>query len=598
MSILSASEMANAIGLQKFGTLGEVAAKAIMQITKINEVNKLYNKNAHLEGIEFIDAILLDLGVQFHIPEKDLKRIPKEGAFVTISNHPLGGVDGLILLKILLLTRPDFKVIANFLLHRIKPLEPYVLPVNPFEDKKELKSSLVGIKNAIAHVKEHKPLGIFPAGEVSTCKQEHKIVDKPWSSEAIRLVQRLNVPVVPIYFHAKNSAIFYQLAKVSGQLRTAQLPREIFSQKNRSIKVRIGNLIQPQEIEQHQSLEQLSRFLRAKTYMLANAFEEKKLLDKLPKQIRLPKAPKEIIKEGTLESFLEEIDNCRKNQKRLLESNQYEVFLATKDDIPSILVEIGRLREITFRSVGEGTNLAIDLDKYDAYYHHMFLWDNENQKIAGAYRMGLGNTIFKEYGINGFYLNELFRFDVEAHQIMKNSIEMGRAFITQAYQLKPMPLFLLWKGIIHCTIRFPEHKYLIGGVSISNKFSKFSKSIMIEFMKSNYYDPDLAQFVRARKEFKVKLNNQDKDFVFNKTEADLSKFDKFIDEIEPDNLRLPVLIKKYIKQNARVLAFNEDPLFNNAVDALMYIRVKDLPISTVKPVLEDLQKELEEKNKN
>jgi hypothetical protein len=160
-----------------------------------------------------------------------------------------------------------------------------------------------------------------------------------------------------------------------------------------------------------------------------------------------------------------------------------------------------------------------------------------------------------------------------------------------------MPLFLLWKGIVHCTIRFPEHKYLIGGVSISNKFSNFSKSIMIEFMKSNYYDPYLAQFIHARKEFKVKLKDQDKDFVFNKTEADLNKFDKIIDEIEPDNLRLPVLIKKYIKQNARVVAFNVDPLFNNAIDGLMYIRVKDLPESTVKPVLEDLQKELEKKAK-
>ena len=597
MSILTSKEMANAIGLDKFGLFGKGIAKLIMQITKIDQVNKLYIKYQDLKGIEFINAILLDLGVQFEIPEKDLKRIPTKGAFVTVSNHPLGGVDGLILLKILLLTRPDFKVIANFLLHRIQPLEPYVLPVNPFENKKEIKSSVLGIKKAIAHVKDENALGIFPAGEVSTNKENKNIVDKAWSTEAMKLIQRLDVPVLPIYFHAKNSNAFYQLAKLSESLRTAQLPREVFTQKNRAIKVRIGNLIQPKELQEHPELEDFTHFLRTKTYMLANAYEKKRLLDALPKQIKLPKAPKEIIREGILENFLEEIETCREAGNRLLESNQYEVFLAKKQWIPNILVEIGRLREITFRSVGEGTNLAVDLDKYDEYYHHMFLWDNQNKKIAGAYRMGLGIEIFQKHGINGFYLNELFRFDTESHSVMKQSIEMGRAFITAEYQLKPMPLFLLWKGIVHCTIRFPEHKYLIGGVSISNKFSNFSKSIMIEFMKSNYYDPYLAQFIRARKEFKVKLKDEDKDFVFNKTEADLNKFDKIIDEIEPDNLRLPVLIKKYIKQNACVVAFNVDPLFNNAVDGLMYIRVKDLPESTVKPVLEDLQKELEQKAK-
>jgi len=452
MSIVKPKEVSLAIGLEKLGFLGELLAKGLMQLTKIENVNQLYNRHSHLKGVEFIDAILLDLGVQFEIPEKDLKRIPTKGPFVTVSNHPLGGVDGLILLKILLITRPDFKVIANFLLHRIQPLEPYVLPVNPFEDKKDVKSSVLGIKKSIAHVRDGHALGIFPAGEVSTHRLDHKIVDKPWSIEAIKLIQRLDVPVLPIYFHAKNSNLFYQLAKISDNLRTAQLPREVFSQKHRSIKVRLGNLIQPKELHEHTEVEELSYFLRTKTYMLANAYEKKRLLDSLPKHIKLPKAPKEIIREGVLESFIEEVDACREAGKRLLESNQYEVFLAKKKWIPNILVEIGRLREITFRSVGEGTNLAVDLDKYDEYYHHMFLWDNQAQKIAGAYRMGLGTEIFKTHGIEGFYLNELFRFEEESHHILKNAIEMGRAFITATYQLKPMPLFLLWKGIVHCTI--------------------------------------------------------------------------------------------------------------------------------------------------
>ena len=179
--------------------------------------------------------------------------------------------------------------------------------------------------------------------------------------------------------------------------------------------------------------------------------------------------------------------------------------------------------------------------------------------------------------------------------MMEKTIEMGRAFVIKDYQQKPMPLFLLWKGIVHVTLRHPEYKYLIGGVSISNKFSNFSKSLMIEFMKSHYYDPYLAQYIHPKMEYKVKLKDADKDFVFDASQADMVKFDKIIDEIEPGSLRIPVLIKKYVKQNARVIAFNVDPKFNNAIDGLMYIRIADLPESTVKPVMEEFQAELEHK---
>ena len=183
----------------------------------------------------------------------------------------------------------------------------------------------------------------------------------------------------------------------------------------------------------------------------------------------------------------------------------------------------------------------------------------------------------------------------ELYEMMEQTIEMGRAFIVKDYQQRPMPLFLLWKGIVHVTLRYPEHKFLMGGVSISDKFSNFSKSLMIEFMKSHYYDPFIAQYVYPKKEYKVKLNVADKDFVFDSTQADMNKFDKIIDEIEPGDLRLPVLMKKYVKQNARIVAFNVDPKFNNAVDGLMYIRIADLPESTVRPVMEEFQAELENK---
>ena len=600
MGLVTAKEVAKAINTDKYGVFGTFSGWLLMKVLKISTLNKIYDRNKHLKDLEFLNAILNEFQIKFEIPEEDLKRLPKDGAYITISNHPLGGIDGILLLKLMLEREPNFKIIANFLLHRIDPMKPYIMPVNPFETHKDAKSSVVGIKETLRHLSDGKPLGMFPAGEVSTYKDGKLMVDKAWEEGAMKVIRKAQVPVVPIYFHAKNSWLFYILSKLNPTLRTAKLPSELLTQKDRIIKVRIGKPISVAEQNEHTTIEEYTEFLRKKTYMLANSFEKdvnflsaENLNNlKLPK---LPKNPKQIVTAANQDKIIGEIEILRKTDSRLTQSKNYEVFLTEANKIPNILHEIGRLREITFREIGEGTNNSIDLDKYDQYYHHMFLWDDEAKKIAGAYRMGLGSEIFAKYGIDGFYLQELFRFEPELYDMMSKSIEMGRAFITKEYQLKPMPLFLLWKGIVHTTLRHPEHNFLIGGVSISNQFTDFSKSLMIEFMKSHYYDPYIAQYIYPKKEYKVQLKDADKDFIFDEAEADLVKFDKIIDEIEPGNLRLPVLIKKYIKQNARVVAFNVDPLFNNAIDGLMYIRIADLPESTVKPVMEEFQAELERK---
>ncbi len=594
MGLVTAKEVAKAINADKYGVLGTFAGWLLMKVLKISTLNKLYDRNKHLKDVEFLNAILDELHIKFEIPEEDFKRLPKDGAYITISNHPLGGIDGILLLKLMLEKEPNFKIIANFLLHRIEPMKQYIMPVNPFENHKDAKSSVIGIKETLRHLSDGKPLGMFPAGEVSTYKDGKLVVDKAWEEGAIKVIRKAQVPVVPIYFHAKNSRLFYLLSKIGETLRTAKLPSELFTQKHRVIKVRVGKPISIAEQNEHETIEEYSEFLRKKTYMLANSFNEDHKLLTVP-NLKSPKSPKKIVTPANQEKMVEEVANLRKTDCRFFQSKNYEVFFTEASAIPNVLHEIGRLREITFREIGEGTNESIDLDKYDTYYRHLFLWDEEAKKVAGAYRMGLGSEIFPLYGMAGFYLNDLFRFESELHDMMTNSIEMGRAFIVKEYQQKPMPLFLLWRGIIHTTLRYPEHKFLLGGVSISNQFTDFSKSLMIEFMKSNYYDPYIAQYVHPKKEFKVKLKDADKDFIFDEAEADLNKFDKIIDELEPGNLRLPVLIKKYIKQNARLVAFNVDPLFNNAIDGLMYIRIADIPESTMKPVMEEFQAELERK---
>jgi len=594
MALVTSKEVSQVIGLHKFGFLGTFVGWVLLRVLRIASINRIYENNKHKSDLDFLNGILDDCKIKFEIPEEDLKRIPKEGPFITVSNHPLGGMDGVLLLKLLIEKRADYKIIANFLLHRIAPLKPYVMPVNPFETRKDAKSSIAGIKNALLHLREGKPLGIFPAGEVSTYKDGKLKVDKPWEEGAIRLIKKANVPVIPIYFHAQNSRLFYVMSKLSDTLRTAKLPSEVMSQRGRVIKVRIGKPISVKDQDAYKEIPAFSEFIRKKTYMLANPFEKAHRLISA-QNIKIKKSAKKIVSQRSADLFIKEVAALREKDGRLLESKNYEVFFAKPKDIPNLIHEIGRLREITFRAIGEGTNKDIDLDIYDQYYHHLFLWDREANCLAGAYRMGLGKEIYKTYGIKGFYINTLFRIEPELHQMMEDTIEMGRAFIIGEYQQKPMPLFLLWKGIVHVTLRHPEYKYLMGGVSISNQFSDFSKSLMIEFMKSHYYDPYIAQYIRPKKEYKVKLKEDDKDFVFDATKADMQKFDKIIDEIEPGILRIPVLIKKYVKQNARLVAFNVDPKFNNAVDGLMYIKVADIPENTVKPVMEEFQAALERK---
>lgn len=595
MPLVHSTDLATVIGLSKMGFFGRLVSRFFMWLLRLNEINAIYERTRDLEnGATFFENVLNELGVSCHINTEELKRIPKEGPVVLVSNHPLGGIDGILLMHFLLQVRPDVKLMANFLLERATPLKQWIITVNPFDAKQSEKSSVAGFRQVLRHLQNNGLFAVFPAGEVASKIKKQVPIDPEWNEATMRLIQRSKVPVVPIYFHARNSPLFYRLAKINGLLRTARLPAELLTQKFRTIDVRVGKAIPIKDQNNHESVLAYSKFLRKKVYMLSNSFERKPILNRVPQPLRrrskkvLPIAP-----EVPLSNLENEINLLKEAKKSLLVSKDYELFLTPSSLIPNMLTEIGRQREIAFRAVGEGTNKSLDLDHFDADYVHLFLWDHNAKRLVGAYRLGLGKELMGTHGLSGFYLAELFKFEPEIRPMLSNTIELGRAFVSKEYQQRPMPLFLLWKGIIHATLRHPDHAFLMGSVSISNQFSKFTKSLMIEFMRSHYYDPFLAQYITPKKEFKVKLNDADKEFVFDETSADLNKFDKLIDEVEPGNLRLPVLIKKYIKQNARVVSFNVDPLFNNAIDGLMYIKVKDIPASTVQPVLEEFQASLE-----
>lgn len=598
MSLITKNELISAAKLNKTGVLKNSLASTIMRLTHLNKLNKLYDAVKDFEGKEFFDNLLNQLEIKYVVFAEDLEKIPKQGPFVLVANHPLGALDGIIMTKVISEIRPDFKIMGNFLLNKIKPMAPYVIPVNPFESRKEAYNSLGGMRAAMKLLADGGCLGVFPAGEVSNRNNEYnEVMDKEWELPILKLIQKTNVPVIPMYFHAWNSRLFYSLAKLHPDLQTAMLPREFLQKRQEPIKIRIGRPILPKILKEYETTEELGVFLRKRVHMMKSYFDKKKTLTE---NLRIPNTGGKshfglnenvihnIISETNKESLRREIESLRGEEGKLVFVNgNYEVFFSKAETTPYLMREIGRQREITFRSEGEGTNLPFDLDEYDRHYHHLMLWDNKNEVLVGAYRMALGSEVMKKYGIKGFYTNSLFDFDQEIQPFFRKVIEMGRAYIVKEYQQKPLPLFLLWRGIIHVCLRHPEHKFLMGGVSISNKFSDFSKTLMIEFMRSHYYDSVVAQYIHPKNAYKVRLKERDKLLFFEGIDADLNKFDKLIDDFEPQ-MRMPVLIKKYIKQNAKVIAFNVDPNFNDAIDGLMYIRISELPESTIKPVLEEM----------
>ncbi|UOE38830.1 lysophospholipid acyltransferase family protein [Chryseobacterium oryzae] len=607
MSLISKNDLIQASGLSKIGFLKNPVASAVMRITKINEVNRLYDKLKDKEGKDFFDSFVRERNLSYIAFEEDLAKIPKTGPFILVSNHPLGAIDGILMCKILSEIRPDFKVMGNFLLEKIKPMEPYVIPVNPFEGRKEIRNSASGMRETLKHLENGGCVGIFPAGEVSNKNNPYgEILDKNWEKPALKLIRMAKVPVVPMYFHAKNSSLFYQIAKIHPNLQTLMLPSEMMNDREKPIRIRIGRPISVKVMDEMESIEELGEFLKTKVYMMKSYYEKRKSLAQSINlknlSLKFPLLKEEnivqnIIDETPKEDILKDISKLRGTDRMLFTNGNYEIYFTPYDEIPSVMREIGRQRELTFRAVGEGSNLPFDLDEYDQHYHHLFLWDNSAEKLAGAYRMALGRDVMKKFGIKGFYTSSLFEFEQDIHPFFKKVIEMGRAYISEEYQQKPLPLFLLWRGIVHVCLRNPDHKFLMGGVSISNKFSEFSKSLMIEFMRSNYYDSAVAQYITPKNDFKVRLRDRDKHLFLNEMNADLNKLDKFIDDLEPE-LRMPVLIKKYIKQNAKVIAFNVDPNFNDAIDGLMYIRISDLPESTIKPVLEEMSEHIRKEQEN
>ncbi|TCC95799.1 lysophospholipid acyltransferase family protein [Pedobacter hiemivivus] len=572
MKIITTKEFAKATKIDKLGVPG--LAALLMEMMKLNDINKVFSQNEHFNGLEFVDKILETIGVSIDFDEDDLKSIPKTGGFIAIANHPYGGIEGLALVKLLCTVRPEAKVMVNFILKKIPNLSEFFVAVNPFENVQHT-SSISGLKATFDLLKSGTPIGIFPAGEVSTFSlDKQEITDRIWHPVVGKLIARAKVPVVPIYFHGNNGVLFNILSFIHPTLRTAKLPSEFLNKQGLKIKVRIGKPINIEDISYRNNTNKLLDFLRARTYALGTGLEEEKKMFNPINLFKIKKKPEPVIEETDRNLMVQEIEELE--GFRVWQEKNYEVYIAPTIAIPNVLREIGRLREITFREVGEGTNKKIDLDNYDIYYSHLFIWDKELQNIVGAYRIGKGDEILNTMGRRGFYLSELFKIKEPFYPLLRKGIELGRSWIRKEYQQKPLPLFLLWKGILKYLLDNPQYRYMFGPVSISNNFSKFSKSLIVDYITKNHFDYELAHYVKPKNKFKADLSAIDKDLLIESSES-LKDLDSLISDIENSHIKIPVLLRQYMNLNAKIICFNIDPKFSDCLDGFLVVDMQNIP---------------------
>lgn len=579
--VVNISDIKNAIHLQ--GPLGTLAASAVMKILGLDRLNALYAEISEATGREFTGRLLEKMDIRYDLNPKELENIPRTGPFILVSNHPFGGIDGIILFHIVSSIRPDFKILTNFLLSRIDNLKDYFLPVNPFSEMKGRRKSLAGLRAARNLLAEGGCLGLFPAGEVSAAYRRRTIEDKEWSSSMTKLIRSSKVPVIPVYFDGYNSERFYRLGRINPWLRTVRLPRELLNKAGRTVPMRIGKPVTVSEMEEYANDREFGHYLRSRVYaMEANVSRPRTREEILPGDSVPVALPRD------LQSMLREIGILEAEGHHLFDTANYACYLAPYELIPNLMHEIGRLREEAFRRAGEGTNKELDLDEYDKTYRHLILWDKSGRRIAGAYRLGIGRDIFPAAGVKGFYSDTLFAYrSPEADGFLPYAIELGRSFVANDYQREALPLMLLIKGLMFSVIKYPDCRYLIGPVSISDWYPEFYKSLMVHYALHRHGDSSLARMIRPRNPYRPDFLRCDPQALLGRKSDTVEKFDRFLLRLSDNAYRLPTLVKKYIKLNCRFLAFNVDKDFNNCLDGLIILDLKDVPREEIEALAKD-----------
>ena len=585
--LLDRAGLEKAMGLHGF--FGKFVSGILAKVLELDRVNATFEHVAHLQGPEFSEGTMKAIGISYDVLPEQLERIPLEGGFFTVSNHHFGAIDGMMLSSIIGSRRPDLKILTTFILNLIPNLKDSFIAVDNFSSGGA--RSMEGIRKALEHISEGKPLSLFPAGEVATYQRgknrtaKKKVIeDKPWADNMIKLIRKSGYPVIPVYFDGVNSHSFHRLGRIHERLRTVRLVHELFNKKGVNVKVRIGQPISAEEIAS-MDIPTLGKYLRNRCYALeAQCIEAPNNVAAAPQK---PVAPH--ISADVVAAEIESLEH-----RRLMTSGDYGVYLVESSEAPNTMQQIYRLREETFRAIGEGTGEALDTDEYDNYYHHLILWDAKAKDIIGAYRLGFGPDIMAAKGIKGFYSSTLFRLGEKSSEIFGHGFELGRSFITAPYQREVLPLKLLFAGILLSTLHCPHAHYCVGPVSISNSIPDFYKSLIVYYISKVYNLPSGDKLGIPTHPFVPEYLSVDPEGLLAGVK-DIDGFDRLLAAISDGKYRLPVLLRKYISGGARIACFNVDPLFSNCVDGLIALRMSDYPERSVKSFLRGVPEETQAK---
>ncbi|HLK68102.1 MAG TPA: lysophospholipid acyltransferase family protein [Bryobacteraceae bacterium] len=521
-------------------------------------------------GAEFAHSLLAHLDIRFEVNDADLQRVPASGAVLTVSNHPFGIVEGLVVLAAMDGVRQDARIVANSMLGEIEELRASLILVNPFETPGAREENYAPLREARGWLAQGGLLAVFPAGEVASLNwKERAVTDPEWKTTAARLALHAHCPVVPMYFAGSNGVPFQLAGTLHPALRTLSLVHQLQNLSGKTVRLRIGRPIPHSVLEGYRDPGRTTDYLRSRTYFLAHRGGPKsKTRSSLP-------ACGSTVAARCPDRHAAEIEALPAHCQ-IAANRDFVVYLTGPGATPSILNEIGRCREIAFRNAGEGTGRELDLDRFDNYYQHLVLWNKTDRRLAGAYRLAVTTDVLPRHGISGLYTSTLFRFHHSFFERIGPAVELGRSFVMPEYQKNFASLLLLWKGIMRVVERRPEAPVLFGAVSISNRYQPASRGLLVNYLSARA-SHELARYVRPRKRFRDPSVRDPNIRRIASVAAELEDVSLSIADIEDDSKGVPVLLRQYLKAGGRLLAFNLDPGFSDVLDALIVADLRTAP---------------------
>lgn len=517
-----------------------------------DEVNTELKNIGHLEGFEFIEAVLEYFNVTYSASAKEKLNIPPTGRVVMIANHPLGALDALCLILLIREVRQDIKVVANELLMLFPQLRSWIIPVDAMKGH----SKKDNIKDIYKALHNEQAVIMFPSGEVSRARPTG-VRDTRWNKGFLTFAKKTGSPILPIYIRARNSGLFYTVSMIHKPLAALLLPHEMFKKKDATIGYRIGEIIPYKSIAESPIVndKQAVSLIQKHLYRIGKG---KKGIFKTENCIAHPENPKDLRQELNNAELLGQTNDGK------------HIFIFDYFPESSVMREVGRLREFTFRKVEEGTGGKRDIDRYDEYYRHIILWDDTDLEIVGAYRLGESEHILKHYGKDGFYSHSLFEFEESFKPYLSNSIELGRSFVQPKYW-GSRALDYLWQGIGSYLYKNKDIRYLFGPVSLSNSYPKVSKNMILHFYHLYFASP--VSLVTPKEPFIINKNEMTelkRVFDGNNYKEDFKKLKRLLASM---SLTIPTLYKQYSdlceKDGIYFAGFNIDHEFADCVDSFI-----------------------------